>query len=573
MILHRTALRSALPNKTPVAPAVREMLERVVASRTFSRSERARDLLRHLVEREQAGEAEQLKGFSIGVDVFGKDSDFDPTTDAVVRVQAGRLRELLAHYYADEGAGDVLRISIPRGGYVPVYEWHGRVPQPEEPVATPDTAVSPGGKRLAGVKLGGMTRHIALLWSAVAVLALAVAVLLADRRGGEEPLSRTEPATGSIALRHDNVLPTVSVVAARNAGPVASVAATIRVALSAFETIDLVETDAPKGGSHFVFVVTPSPDDEGVFVYVQDRTTRRVLLSRRLSKDAIDAGRLNDTVAALLANIAPASGMLYAEIERNGELHGPAQCLLLYERFYQEPVGLRHKAAYDCFDRLVRAGPQPAIVYAQMSSLQIQGVTDGYPLPADVSVETAQDLAWKAVRSDPTSAAAHRAMGYLRSLSDTPAEALPWMKKAHELNIYDPGMAAVYAYALVAAGSYPEGERIMLDAVNSASAHSTWWDYTLFLAAFMSGDRDVAYRASLALTTPGRPHYLAARLIASSQSGKAQLTEALRRQFLAEFPSLAADPRAIFRARHPSKEIVETLVAALAHAGISGEAG
>jgi hypothetical protein len=111
-----------LQHNTPAAPAVRETLERILASETFGRSERARNLLRYLVEQEQDGHADRLKGFAIAVDVFGKDADFDPSTDAVVRVQAGRLRELLAHYYATEGAAEPIRIGIPRGSYVPAYE-------------------------------------------------------------------------------------------------------------------------------------------------------------------------------------------------------------------------------------------------------------------------------------------------------------------------------------------------------------------------------------------------------------------------------------------------------------------
>ena len=106
----------------PAAPAVRDELERILSSETFKRSERARELLSYLVAREQLGEAERLKGYAIAVDVFGKDSEFDSSTDAVVRVQAGRLRELLTQYYAAEGRSDPIRLVIPRGSYVPAYE-------------------------------------------------------------------------------------------------------------------------------------------------------------------------------------------------------------------------------------------------------------------------------------------------------------------------------------------------------------------------------------------------------------------------------------------------------------------
>ena len=98
---------------------MRDELERILSSETFKRSERARELLSYLVAREQLGEAELLKGYAIAVDVFGKDSEFDSSTDAVVRVQAGRLRELLTQYYAAEGRRDPIRLVIPRGSYVP----------------------------------------------------------------------------------------------------------------------------------------------------------------------------------------------------------------------------------------------------------------------------------------------------------------------------------------------------------------------------------------------------------------------------------------------------------------------
>ena len=70
----------------PSNEAIFSALDRVVASETFSRSDRARKLLDYLVRTESAGQADRLKGFAIAMDVFGKDADLDPATDAVVRV-------------------------------------------------------------------------------------------------------------------------------------------------------------------------------------------------------------------------------------------------------------------------------------------------------------------------------------------------------------------------------------------------------------------------------------------------------------------------------------------------------
>jgi hypothetical protein len=104
---------------------VAEALRRVLASRTFARSERLRSFLKFVVEMEQLGLAHQLKGYTIGIDVFSRDEGFDPGTDPLVRVQAGKLRRLLNQFYAEEGRNEPLRIRIPLGGYVPVYEQAG----------------------------------------------------------------------------------------------------------------------------------------------------------------------------------------------------------------------------------------------------------------------------------------------------------------------------------------------------------------------------------------------------------------------------------------------------------------
>ncbi|CAH0341221.1 hypothetical protein [Rhizobium sp. CECT 9324] len=101
---------------------ISQALRTILASQTFSRSERLRSFLKFVVEMEQLGRGHQLKGYTIGIDVFSRDEAFDPGTDPLVRVQAGKLRRLLNQFYADEGRNQQVRIRIPIGGYVPIYE-------------------------------------------------------------------------------------------------------------------------------------------------------------------------------------------------------------------------------------------------------------------------------------------------------------------------------------------------------------------------------------------------------------------------------------------------------------------
>ncbi|MCP5201159.1 MAG: tetratricopeptide repeat protein [Gammaproteobacteria bacterium] len=102
--------------------AVIAQLERILASPQFADAPRQQRLLRYLVECSLAGETERLKGYTLGVDVFDRPADFDPSLDAIVRVEAGRLRTKLRDYYAGPGMADALQFVLPKGGYVMRFE-------------------------------------------------------------------------------------------------------------------------------------------------------------------------------------------------------------------------------------------------------------------------------------------------------------------------------------------------------------------------------------------------------------------------------------------------------------------
>ena len=101
--------------------AVLQALEDVCASRVFSHSERMIRFLRFVVERKLAGQQQDIREFVIGMEVFDRDPSYDPKIDTIVRVEARRLRKKLEAYYAGPGAGDRVRIDVPRPGYAPVF--------------------------------------------------------------------------------------------------------------------------------------------------------------------------------------------------------------------------------------------------------------------------------------------------------------------------------------------------------------------------------------------------------------------------------------------------------------------
>ncbi|HEY6467614.1 MAG TPA: hypothetical protein VIY69_16550 [Candidatus Acidoferrales bacterium] len=102
---------------------VRRQLAYIMASPLFRHSKRFPDFLRYTVEEALGGRFEQLKERTLGVEVFGRDPDYDTNSDPVVRMTAVAVRKRLAQYYQLPGHETELRIEFPRGSYVPEFKF------------------------------------------------------------------------------------------------------------------------------------------------------------------------------------------------------------------------------------------------------------------------------------------------------------------------------------------------------------------------------------------------------------------------------------------------------------------
>ncbi len=145
---------SSLPIEFASTEAQRAELETVLRSERFARAPTLAHLLSYLCEKAFAGQSGQIKEYSIAVDVFGRQASFDQDADSIVRVQANRLRKRLADYYAAEGANHRIRISIPVGQYVPVFEQRAvsePAPDAGPPAAQPRRVGRRGRLWLAGL--------------------------------------------------------------------------------------------------------------------------------------------------------------------------------------------------------------------------------------------------------------------------------------------------------------------------------------------------------------------------------------------------------------------------------------
>lgn len=174
-----TTAESAPPQSGPWSyVAERALVARIIASPSFARSERLSALLTYLTTMSLKGRGRELSEQRIGQMVFGRKPNYDSSADGIVRTQVSRLRQRLEQYFATEGRHEPIRIQIPRGGYVTLFERIGPeldtttgLPRAETllPASAPQT------------KESNLALRRLLPWTLVFLLALALLLSLYGR--------------------------------------------------------------------------------------------------------------------------------------------------------------------------------------------------------------------------------------------------------------------------------------------------------------------------------------------------------------------------------------------------------
>lgn len=126
-------------------------LRRILSAAPFLNSSVLMHFLNFVVSETLAGRSNTLKEYTIGIQALNKEADFNPQSNAIVRIHAGRLRRALEEYYLGLGKNDPIIIEIPKGGYAPIFTFKTyretkalSEPSHEEPFnSSPDAQATP----------------------------------------------------------------------------------------------------------------------------------------------------------------------------------------------------------------------------------------------------------------------------------------------------------------------------------------------------------------------------------------------------------------------------------------------
>jgi hypothetical protein len=208
-----------------------ELVQRVVASPQFSKSERLSSFLLFVCRLSLLGQNHKINEQNIGRAVFERKADYDTAVDGIVRTHASRLRQRLEQYFDEYGQDETLLLEMPPGSYVPVFRPRERSEPAAAPpislaaatvdmrllppatISSPEPGSEPPVRRRGIIRVRGFAFVVAFAWMALSIGYLAthprlVAAIGAEWRGSRHPLWRqmfnkdidTLVVTGDMAL-------------------------------------------------------------------------------------------------------------------------------------------------------------------------------------------------------------------------------------------------------------------------------------------------------------------------------------------------------------------------------------
>jgi TolB-like protein/Tfp pilus assembly protein PilF len=405
--------------------AVRAELERILASTPFAGSHRSQRFLRYVVENSLDDTHESLKEYAIAIEVFERDSSYDPAIDATVRVEAGRLRSRLREYYADSGRDDALVIDMPKGGYRATFTARAPVENLLGPGGPPiDTAAAAAAPMQPTALRGGISR-IALRWGLVLVGLLCLIPGWILLRRERRPQSVQAPIllavlpfsnqTGTNANRYvtdgltDNLI--------RQLSEVPRLRVMARTAVDRVKGQDAVS----RLGVQALLVGDLQRNAEGRLVLNSELSNAKgtVLQSRQYMADESD---LPSVQADIVQDVIQGLGIELDARQSAGAQRpitsSPAafRAFLRGESAARDPSAQGFHAAIRHYEEAVRQDPQFALAYSSMADSHV--FLGLYYEPARDHMPLARRYAERALAIDPSMREAHGTLGLIRLVYD-----------------------------------------------------------------------------------------------------------------------------------------------------------
>lgn len=533
-------LQPAPTRDGPSHQETRAQLARILGHRDFEATKRTRDFLRFVVEETLAGRKHRLKGYTIAIEVFGRGKDFDASLDPIVRIQAGRLRRALEHYYLVAGGGDPIRIDIPKGGYVPTF-----APQPPTPASSFGTAANGGG---ADLTAAGPT---------IAILPFTDVTGEPDRAFFVDGL--LEELISELN-RYDEVIS----IPCRGQG-------------SAGEGPSRLRELGREVGARFVLGGSVRRDTSHwkVSVHLTDAETGHQIWGDTY-KVQLDAAGLIETQEQIARQVVSATageyGIIARRLSREARGKPPAavstyEALLRYHHYMLVMTPSAGEQAFAALEQATRRESEYGPAWSALANLFAHAYIFERPGVAS-PLSHATEYARRGVALEPGSQLAHTIMAFVYLLRGELDSFRREAETALALNPHSPNYVGTIGYLLVNAGDFDRGAALVRQAIAWNPCHPKWFHHALCAYHFRHGDYEQAYKEVLEVGFQVGFWDSAIKAAVLGKLGRASDAAAAAKELLAVIPDFERRAREIAGRTMKAPDLVDDFLDGLRKAGL-----
>ena len=604
------------PRATPVQIAksippdlIQVELERIIASSAFDASRRNSAFLRFIVEETLAGRGDRIKAYTIATTVLERDETFDPQADPIVRIEASRLRRSLERYYLVAGQGDLIRIEIPKGAYVPTFR---RLRSIQDKSAAPQDAPAPGlprgqppilaghheaRTRRPGIYTSLRSRRVIArgAWAAVALGTVAIALAI------------------GLWIGHETTEPEAIVAEPAGRGP--------SIMVLPFDNLSDAPAKAYLAGGLTEEILTGLAQFKELFVYAHEtgarygsatnyRELHRELGVRYVLQGSVReaAGRIRVTARLVDATIgAQLWASAYEEVGSGADLfqiqsdiarrvvvevaqpygiiatadlklmRGKApeslsayDCVLQVLDHYRHMSAARVEEARSCLEQATESDPEYADAWALLGMSYLDQIRLRMA-PRSQDKELLDRALWVAHRAAeiaPDSALAQRSLLLVHSFRGEVDQALEAGERAITLSPNNAEILAEFGRRVAMMGQWERGISLIGEAIARNPAHPGWYHTAPALNFYRQGRYAEALEEARQIDAPGWLHNHTILAMIYGQLGREEQARAAVRQILQLDPNFEANAWYEVQLRNIPEHMAKQMIEGLRKAGL-----
>ncbi len=541
-------------------------LDAMLASEWFANSSQMQNFLRFIVTKTVAGEADSLKGYTIGVDALGKPETFDPGTDPSVRVMAGRLRQAIQNYYLEDAPADAPRINLPKGTYVPIIKFEA--PIPVSPIQDAPDAIAATELKPQGL----LSRYpIALVVGLIAIALSVTSLYLFNQLHPREEVALPQPTkllnehsrlpVISYAFEHDrNGMPTWIT-------PSLAISRAI-VAFSRFDEYRIIPRQNENGdiesdyNVNLFFSNSIRNNDLDVFVTLYRARSSEILWSNRFTfvepEPGGDLANLN-RVESIVSSILSPYGIIYGDIINRAAPPPRLNCIRQIYEYFAKAELQNYATGLNCARQAIEAGDASSSMHAMLAFLNVEAFRRNFKDVSNNPMEDARNLATRAIELNEANARAFQARFAVEKTSGNEELAIKAAQRAIGLNPFDRDIIGDYAAYLVSIGKLEAAREPLRRATELTPVPPAWLQFYQFLHADLTEDYRIADEVLTTTTIKDSPLIAVARILAFERGGDESLLETGVAELTKAESGFLTNPYTSFLRRGFSKTLAKTL--------------